>query len=103
MAKGILMKKISLHKPIPASRPPSTGPIIVVSALKVDQEPKAFPLRSGGIMAEIMARLPGAINAPPSPCTALAVISICLPGAIPQKKEDTLNKTIPMIKIFFLP
>ena len=66
-ASGMFIKKINRHKPKPANQPPNAGPMIVVNALKVDQVPKALPLLLEGIIAEMIARLPGTIKAPPTP------------------------------------
>ena len=67
MDNGILIKKITLHSPNPASHPPNTGPNIAVKALKVDHKPIAFPRLLAPNCELNIERLPGVNNAPPMP------------------------------------
>ena len=67
MEKGILIKKIILHKPKPASHPPKIGPKIAVSALKLDHMPIAFPRLLVPNCELKIERLPGVNKAPPTP------------------------------------
>jgi len=57
------------------SHPPNTGPKAAVIAVKPDQVPMARPRWSSLNEALIMARLPGTSSAPPTPCTARAMMS----------------------------
>ena len=80
------------------NHPPSTGPAAAVMEVNPDQVPIARPRSFSEKLALISARLPGMSNAPPTPCTPLAIISHRISGETPHNAEAVEKSTTPMTK-----
>src|SRR5216683_8027062 len=96
-AMGMLMKKTQRQEAYCTSQPPSTGPRAEVIDVKPDQVPMARPRCSLSKKAPMMARLPGTSSAPPTPCTARAMIRKVMFGANPHAAEASVKIVMPVV------
>ncbi len=96
---GTLMKKIDSQLMPSTSTPPISGPTATAAPVTAPQIPIAVPRWLGGNVAAISARPVANMNAPPTPCTARARLSISGVVANPQTAEDTMKIVIPRAKM----
>src|SRR6202167_5420324 len=92
------MKNTHRQEPCSINHPPRTGPTAAVMEVNPDQVPMARPRSSSEKLALISARLPGTSNAPPTPCTPLAIISHRISGEQPHKAEAAEKSATPIAK-----
>src|SRR5579864_9304827 len=100
---GTLMKNTHRQEPCWVYPPPSTGPGAAVVEENPAQAPIARPRSCSEKLALISARLPGTSNAPPTPCTPLAIISHRISGEQPHKAEAAEKTATPKAKTFRRP
>ena len=94
-ATGRLRKKIARQLTCSASAPPTTGPSARARAETPAQVPIARPRSCGGNVFEMIERVPGIMNAAPTPWTARLATSQPWVGARPIVALETANTTTP--------
>src|SRR3954452_13840020 len=90
-ATGRLRKKIARQETYSVSAPPTAGPSASASADTPAQVPIARPRSCGGKVLEMIERVPGIMNAPPTPWIARPATSQLSEGAKPIAALDTAN------------
>ena len=94
-ATGRLRKKIDCQETFSTRKPPTTGPMASASALTPAHVPIALPRSSGGNVLEMIERVPGIMNAAPTPWTVRPVTSQASLGDSPMKAELAAKSTTP--------
>src|SRR5260370_37474075 len=97
------MKNTHRQEPCCANHPPRTGPAAAVMEVNPDQVPIARPRSPSEKLALIRARLPGTSNAPPTPCTPLAIINHRISGEQPHMVEAAEKSATPIAKTVLRP
>ena len=100
---GTLTQKIHCHEKPSTIAPPMTGPRATAMPATPLQMPKAIPRRAGDTAAESMVSVSGVTMAPPTPCSALATISMPMFGATAAKAEPTVKTPRPMMNMRLRP
>ena len=90
-----MRKKIARQETSSVSQPPSSGPSASAIADTPAQVPIALPRSSGGNALEMIERVPGIMNAAPTPCTAREATSQPSLGAKPIVADASENTTTP--------
>ena len=96
---GRLMKKIDSQPSHSTSAPPISGPTATAAPVTAPQMPSAVPRSSPGNEEASSARLVANMNAPPTPCTARARLSISGEVAKPQAAEATMKIAMPSTNV----
>src|SRR5919204_3011336 len=94
-ATGTLMKKIARQDTYWVSAPPTTGPSASASAETPAHVPIARPRSAGGNSLEMIERVPGIMNAAPTPWTARPATSQASLGARPIAALEAANTITP--------
>ncbi len=94
-ASGRLIRNTSRQLHASISQPPMNGPAAPAIPPSPDQAPIARDRSAAMNDAEMIARLPGVISAPPTPCSSLAATSISMFGASPHSAEASANQIVP--------
>ena len=94
-ATGRLRKKIARQETSSVSQPPSSGPAASAIADTPAHVPIALPRSSGGNALEMIERVPGIMNAAPTPWSARDATSQPSDGAKPIVAEASENTTTP--------
>ena len=97
--RGTLIRKAARHEIVSTSRPPTTGPRMVVAPDAPAQTPNARPCSSPEKLAVISASEPGTSMAPVAPCRIRKRTSVSIVGARPQSTEVTPNPASPSANI----
>ena len=88
---GTLSQKMYCHEKPSTTAPPTTGPNAIARPPIAPHAPSARPRRAGGTAAERIVSVSGITIAPPSPCTARAMLSTSTFGASAAATEASVK------------
>ena len=96
---GTLSQKMYCHEKPSTTAPPTTGPNAIARPPIAPHAPSASPRFAGGTAAERIVSVRGITIAPPSPCTARAMLSTSTFGASAAATEAEVKMPTPTANI----
>ena len=93
------MKKIARQETCSVRKPPSTGPIASARAETPAQVPIALPRSRAGKASVMIERVPGIMNAAPTPWATRLMTSERVSGAKPAVAEESVKTMTPIMNM----